>query len=68
MVTMTRAAFATSAGEWAAVAPAATSSSTGPRLRLWTTRGKPFLRRLRAMGLPMRPNPMNPMVSAMGKG
>jgi hypothetical protein len=60
MVMMWRAAFATSAGEFAAVAPAETRASTGPRLRLWTTTGKPFLRRLRAMGLPMRPKPMNP--------
>ena len=41
MVMMSRAAFATSAGEFAAVAPAATRASTGPRLRLWTTTGNP---------------------------
>ncbi len=61
IVMTTRAACATSAGEFAAVAPAATSASTGPRLRLWTTTSKPFLRRLSAMGLPMRPRPMKPM-------
>ena len=56
---------ATSAGEAAAVAPAATISSTGGRLRLWTTSVKPRLRRLRAMGRPMTPRPMNPTVPAL---
>ena len=60
-----RAVRATSAGEPAAVAPSLTSSSTAPRLRLWTMTEKPFLRRLRAMGLPMRPRPMKPTVCDM---
>ena len=38
---------ATSAGEAAAVAPAAASSSTGPRLRLWTTRRVAVLHQIR---------------------
>ena len=54
-------------GRGARVAPAATSSSTGAWLRLWTTSGKPRLRRLRAMGRPMTPRPMNPTVSAHGR-
>ena len=62
IVMRTVAALATSAGEPTAVAPSFTSSSTAPRLRLWTTTAKPFLSRLRAMGFPMRPRPMNPTV------
>ena len=56
---------ATSAGVAAAVAPAATSSSTAPRLRLWTVRWCPAVIRCLAMGLPMTPSPMNPMFSAI---
>src|SRR5258708_814790 len=56
---------ATSSGDVARAAPVATSSSTGPGLRLCTTSGKPRLMRLAAMGLPMRPRPMNPTVSNM---
>ena len=37
IVMTTDACRATSAGDEAAFAPAATTSSTGPRLRLWTT-------------------------------
>ena len=58
---------ATSAGDPARDAPASTSSSTGAGLRLCTTRGKPFLRRLPAMGLPMSPRPMKPIVSVIRK-
>ena len=54
---------ATSAGDDALRAPAATRSSTGPGLRLLTTRGKPALSRFLAMGRPMRPSPINPTVS-----
>ena len=52
---------ATSLGDPAALAPASTISSTGPRLRLWTTSECPALRRFRAMGRPMIPRPMNPI-------
>src|SRR5437899_10929764 len=56
---------ATSAGDVAAFAPAPTTSSTAPRLRLYTTRECPPLMRFFAMGLPMTPSPMNPIVSAI---
>jgi hypothetical protein len=56
---------ATSFGDVAAFAPALTISSTGPRLRLWTTSGWPAFRRLRAMGRPMIPSPMKPITCAM---
>ena len=56
---------ATSLGEAAALAPAFTISSTGPRLRLWTTSEYPALMRFRAMGRPMIPRPMNPMTCGM---
>ncbi len=56
---------ATSRGVPADFAPAPTSSSTGPRLRLWTTSGYPALRRFLAMGRPMIPRPMNPITCAM---
>ena len=52
IVMMMVAARATSAGEPAAVAPAATTSSTGFRLREVTTRRCPAFMRLSAMGLP----------------
>src|SRR3989442_3492827 len=61
----TVAARATSAADAAAVAPAATTSSTGPRLRLCTTSRWPALIRFFAMGLPMTPSPINPIVSLM---
>ncbi|MNY63058.1 hypothetical protein D3C86_1999710 [compost metagenome] len=52
---------ATSFGVFASVAPAATSSSTGLRLR-WpiTVKGKPFATMLLAMPCPIRPTPMKP--------
>ena len=65
IVTMRVARRATSAGDAARAAPAATSSSTGPWLRLWTTRLNPFLMRFLAIGRPMTPSPMNPTVSLM---
>ena len=61
IVKMRVARRATSAGEAARSAPAATSSSTGAGLRLWTTNGKPAFSRFFAMGLPIRPRPMNPI-------
>jgi hypothetical protein len=57
---------ATSRGEPAALAPCPASSSTGGRLRLWTTSEYPALRRFLAMGRPMIPSPMNPITCAMG--
>ena len=62
MVTITSHCPATSAGDAAARAPAATSASTGPRLRLCTTRGNPALSRFSAIGFPIKPSPMNPTV------
>ena len=61
------AARAISAGEPAVSRRPCTSSSTGPRLRLWTMTEKPFFRRLRAMGLPISPRPMNPTVCDMAR-
>jgi hypothetical protein len=57
--------FATSAGDAARSAPASTTSSTGPWLRLCATTGKPAFNRFFAMGRPISPSPMNPTVSAM---
>ena len=59
MITTSDAA-ATSAGEAARDAPAATSSSTGPGLREWTVSGRPASSRCPAMGRPMMPSPMKP--------
>src|SRR5262249_47792864 len=56
---------ATSAGDVPALAPAAATSSTAPRLRLWTTSENPALMRFFAMGLPMTPSPTKPIVSAI---
>ena len=56
---------ATSAGDFARVAPSATSASTGAGLRLYTTRGYPALIRFEAMGRPMTPRPMKPTDSGM---
>ena len=56
---------ATSRGEAADLAPAPTSSCTGPWLRLCTTRAYPALSRFLAMGRPMIPRPMNPTVCAI---
>ena len=59
---MTRSLLApTSQGVFAATAPCATSSSTGAGLLLLTVSAKPAFSRLRAMGLPMTPRPMNPI-------
>src|SRR3989442_9728300 len=54
---------ATSAGDGAALAPALTTSSTGPRLRLWTINEWPLAIRFFAIGFPMTPSPMKPTVS-----
>ena len=54
---------ATSAGEAAAVAPAAATSSDAPRLRLCTINLCPALIRFFAMGLPITPSPTKPIVS-----
>ena len=56
-------ARATSAGEPAAVAPAAASSSTAPRLRLCTVNVCPAFSRWPAIGLPITPKPIKPMSS-----
>ncbi len=54
--------LAHSAPDPARRAPAATSSSTGPGERLWTVTSKPAASRFFAMGFPMTPRPMNPIV------
>ena len=59
MTTSLRAA--TSCGVAPAAAPSATSSSTGPRERFSTISTYPAASRLRAIGLPMMPRPMNPI-------
>src|SRR5262245_32582935 len=64
MVMTTVLCRATSAGEPAAVAPAAATSSVAARLRLCTTSVWPALIRFFAMGLPMTPSPTKPIVSA----
>lgn len=51
---------ATSRGELAATAPAATSSFTGSGLRSCTARKYPDFIRLAAIGWPMLPRPINP--------
>jgi hypothetical protein len=67
IVKMRVACRATSAGELARAAPAATTSSTGSGLRLCTTSGNPAFNRFFAMGRPISPSPMNPIVSAMAR-
>ena len=54
---------ATSFGEFAAIAPSLTNSSTAARERLCTTTGNPALRILRAIDLPINPRPMYPTFS-----
>ena len=63
IVIVTSLPAATDAGPSARTAPAATTSSTGPWPRECTATGKPAASRLRAIGLPMMPSPMNPMRS-----
>jgi hypothetical protein len=67
IVMMRVARRATSADDVARTAPAATNSSTGPWLRLWATTEKPAFSRFLAMGRPMTPSPMNPMVCVIGR-
>jgi hypothetical protein len=55
-------ARATSAGVRARLAPSAVSASALAGLRLWTVSGKPAPRRFMAMGLPMFPSPMKPIL------
>src|SRR6266446_3964945 len=53
-------AEATSPGDLASFAPAATSDSAREAVRFQTVSGKPALRRFRLMGEPMRPRPIKP--------
>src|SRR5579859_2349601 len=62
MVMRTSLAAATSRGEGASLAPAATRDSARDAVRFQTKSGKPALRRLWPMGDPMRPRPMRPTV------
>src|SRR6266478_4413836 len=55
------AAAATSCGDFASVAPAATSSSAREAVRFQTVREWPALIRFMPMGRPIRPRPMNPI-------
>ena len=62
IVMITSTADATSFGDVAAVAPSLTQFIDFARLRLWTTSGKPALSRFLAIGFPMMPRPMNPIL------
>src|SRR5882672_5914377 len=62
MVMRTSDAAATSRGDAASFAPAATRESARDAVRFQTVRGKPALTRLWPMGFPMRPRPMSPTV------
>ena len=62
MVTMMSLCFATPATLAPALAPAATTVATASELMSRTTRSKPFLTMLMAIGRPMRPSPMNPIL------
>src|SRR5215471_1836402 len=62
IVMSTSEAVATSRGDAASFAPAATREPALEAVRFHTTRGNPALRRLWHMGLPMRPRPMKPTV------
>src|SRR5216684_3816339 len=53
------------AGECSTAAPAVTSGSSFARSRSWTTSENPWLTRLRAIGPPMLPRPMNPTLPGM---
>src|SRR3546814_18648159 len=46
----------------AGFSPSAASASTGPRLRLCTVTAAPARWRLSAIGLPMRPSPIRPIL------
>ena len=65
MVMMVSLAAATSLLEDAPVAPSVTTSSWLLPTMSYTVREYPALSRLRAMGFPMIPSPMNPICSAM---
>src|SRR5215470_8022122 len=60
IVRTTSLARATSPGDPAAFAPAATSASTRSLTTSHTVRGKPFFSTFLAMGPPMSPRPMKP--------
>src|SRR5881296_3881999 len=66
MVTTIRARAPAAAGDSAHAAPSATSGSAFAFVRLWTVKGNPARRRLRAMGRPMFPNPITATRSSMG--
>src|SRR5260370_13481556 len=54
-------AAATSCGDFASLAPAATSSSAREAVRFQTVRAKPALMRFIPIGRPIRPRPINPI-------
>src|SRR5713226_8158222 len=54
-------AAATSCGDFASLAPAATSSSAREAVRFQTVRAKPALMRFSPIGRPIRPRPINPI-------
>src|SRR5690349_3479098 len=60
MVIRTSAEAATSRGFAAALAPAATKASARAAVRFQTVRGKPALRKLKPIGRPIKPRPINP--------
>ena len=67
MVITMSARDAASAEVVALEAPSAANSSTGSVFRLWRTREWPAFIKLRAMGFPMIPRPMNPMLEAIAE-
>src|SRR5580704_9941724 len=62
IVISTSAATAVSRGFGASFAPSLTSSSARAAVRFQTTSGNPAFRRLRPIGLPISPSPINPTV------
>src|SRR5258707_1747893 len=62
------AAAATSCGDFASVAPAATSSSAREAVRFHTVREWPALMRFMPMGRPIRPRPINPIFLVPAEG
>src|SRR3989440_9640731 len=62
------AAAATSCGDFAGFAPAATSSSAREAVRFHTVRECPALMRFMPMGRPIKPSPINPIFFVPAEG
>src|SRR5437667_10639595 len=61
-------AAATSCGDFASFAPAATSSSAREAVRFHTVRECPALMRFMPMGRPIKPSPINPIFFVPAEG